>query len=638
MAALAGLVVLAGGLVACSPATPDPAGAAEQLAAALESGEVTGAPLDAGARQAAAAGLEFALADVADLPRAVVVAEIGEVDDSGEHPTASVELEWTWGVNGTGTEVSYRTFAVLSHDGDDWSASWSPALIHPNLGADGTLGVSRAPAARGEILGAGRSVLVTSRPVQRLGIDKANLDPDAAAGAAAALAEAVGLDDSHAYAERVAAAGPRAFVEAIVVRTEDPGDIDLAAVRRLPGVLAVAGELPLAPTSRFARPILGTVGQATAEIVEESGGAVRPGDEAGLSGLQRLYDDTLRGTPGTTMVIRHGDGTEQEIFRSEPTAGADVTLTLDARLQMLAEQVLEPVVPASAIVAVRPSTGEVLAAASGPGGDGLSTATVGAFAPGSTFKVVTALALLRSGLDVASPMECTPTVTAEGREFRNYPDFPAGDTGTTTLEGVVASSCNTALVAARDRVSAAELADAGASLGLGVAADLGVPSFAGNVPTDAAGTEHAASMIGQGRVEASPLAMATVATSVARGERVSPVLVTDVGGTAPAGAGARAAAPADDVTPLAAGEAQALQRLMRAVVVDGTSTFLLDVPGEPVSAKSGTAQYGTEVPPRAHAWMIAYRGDLAVAVFVGDGYSGAHTAGPLLEEFLRQAG
>jgi cell division protein FtsI/penicillin-binding protein 2 len=56
-----------------------------------------------------------------------------------------------------------------------------------------------------------------------------------------------------------------------------------------------------------------------------------------------------------------------------------------------------------------------------------------------------------------------------------------------------------------------------------------------------------------------------------------------------------------------------------------------------VSAKTGTAEYGTDTPPRTHAWMIATQGDLAVAVFVADGESGSQTAGPLLEKFLRSA-
>ncbi|MFD1504717.1 hypothetical protein FE374_12095 [Georgenia yuyongxinii] len=252
-----------------------------------------------------------------------------------------------------------------------------------------------------------------------------------------------------------------------------------------------------------------------------------------------------------------------------------------------------------------------------------------------------ALALLRSGLTTDSPMGCTPTAVADGREFSNYPGFPADAVGPTTLEGVIATSCNTALIGARDRVDADDLAAAAASLGLGVALDAGVPTLAGEVPTDATGTEHAASMIGQGRIVASPLAMATVAASVAAGSRVSPVLVTDVGSEPPAAAtDSPVEAATDGVSapaPLTDDEAAALRRMMRAVVTGGTASFLADVPGGEVFAKTGTAEFGAEEAAGAHAWIVGFQDDLAVAALVEDGFSGAATAGPLLEELLRAA-
>ena len=87
---------------------------------------------------------------------------------------------------------------------------------------------------------------------------------------------------------------------------------------------------------------------------------------------------------------------------------------------------------------------------------------------------------------------------------------------------------------------------------------------------------------------------------------------------------------------MSATESEQLRSLMRAVVTDGSATFLADLPGEPVLAKTGTAEYGTDSPPRTHAWMIGIQGDLAVAVFVEDGARGASTAGPLLKDFLRR--
>ena len=74
---------------------------------------------------------------------------------------------------------------------------------------------------------------------------------------------------------------------------------------------------------------------------------------------------------------------------------------------------------------------------------------------------------------------------------------------------------------------------------------------------------------------------------------------------------------------------------MRRVATDGTASALADVPGDPVFAKTGTAEYGTESPPRTHGWAIGFSGDIAFAVIVEDGVSGARSAIPVAEAFLR---
>jgi cell division protein FtsI/penicillin-binding protein 2 len=157
-------------------------------------------------------------------------------------------------------------------------------------------------------------------------------------------------------------------------------------------------------------------------------------------------------------------------------------------------------------------------------------------------------------------------------------------------------------------------------------------------------------MIGQGKVLLSPLAAAVMAGSVAKGSPVSPILVlnaeagTDGAGT-PTADGASpsltstAPAPAKAADkPVTAAEAAALADMMRAVVTSGHAGFLSSVPGEPVGAKTGTAEFGDENPPKTHAWIVAVHGDLAVAVFVEEGGLGATTSGPLLKEFLVAAG
>jgi cell division protein FtsI/penicillin-binding protein 2 len=563
--------------------------------------------------------------------------------------TAKATLAFTWDVDGTDDDWTYTTTAHLTRDPDDeavWRVAWSPALLAPDLVAGEKLVTARVRAERANVLGAGGAVLVEPRPVWRVGVDKTLVDAAGQDAAARALAAATGIDPE-AYAAKVAAAGPKAFVEAITVRQADLA-YDVTAMTAITGVRAVQDTLPLAPTRAFARPILGTVGAATAEIVEKSNGAVAAGDTAGLSGLQRQFDAQLRGTPGITITAVSADGAaKRDLFSKEAVPGTPLATTLDPTLQQAAEDILTGVAPASAIVALRPSTGDVLAAASGPGGEGMSTATLGQFAPGSTFKVASALALLRGGMTPDSTLTCPPTTTVDGREFSNFPGYPAAALGDVPLRTAFANSCNTAFIGARDAAGQDALIDAAGSLGLVPDAKLGFPAFLGAVPADSDGTDHAASMIGQGRILTSPLGMATVAASVAAGKTVTPHLVTPAEGgstpTATPSATEDAGSPSPGVTPrpavpLTAAEAQTLQSLMRSVVTDGGASFLQDVPAPEVAAKTGTAQFGDAGNLQNHVWMIAIHGDLAVAVFVDVGDYGSTTAGPLLEQFLRAAG
>jgi cell division protein FtsI/penicillin-binding protein 2 len=308
--------------------------------------------------------------------------------------------------------------------------------------------------------------------------------------------------------------------------------------------------------------------------------------------------------------------------------------------------------PASAIVALRPSTGAVLAAASGPGSNGYDTALLGQYAPGSIFKIVDSLAMLRNGMTPDSKVECTPSLTVDGRTFKNAEGYPASSLGSVTLRDAFAHSCNTAFINARDGVSQAQLESAATSLGVAVEAPaLGAAAFLGSVPGQSEGTEHAASMIGQGKVLLSPLAAAVMAGSVGKGAPVSPQLVLNPGAgtgqsaptasTPPASALPTVSAepPAESPgTPVTATEAASLADMMRAVVTSGHAGFLSAVPGAPVGAKTGTAEFGNDNPPKTHAWIVAVHGDLAVAVFVEDGGLGATTSGPLLKEFLTAAG
>jgi len=618
---LAPLATLALLLTGCSAvqdaAGPDPADAAERLADGLAAGDLSGVRFtEGGAGDAYAAVVE----GLGEVTPTVSVQDV--VEPEGSEDTATVTLGWTWPVSEQ--DWTYTSEATLRLSGDQWRAVWEPAVVEPSLREGGTLSRETVSAKRADIVGAGGQRLVTERPVTRFGIDKSAVSAKKAAASAQRLAVLLDIDVA-AYVKQVKASGELAFVEGIVYRREDVPLRVGSSYERIPGALAVRDQLALAPTREFAAPILGTVGEATAEMVEEDPERYQPGTEAGISGLQLRYDEQLAGTPGVQVVAIASDDQQRTLFSEEPTRGTPLRLTLDARLQSAAERLLAPIGPASALVAIRPSSGEIVAAANGPGTDGYNMATYGQFAPGSTFKSVSSLALLRAGLTPGSPTTCSTTTVVDGKQFENYDDYPSSGLGRIPLRTAVANSCNTAFISERDRLGRGDLADAAASLGLGVDHDLGFPAYFGQVPPAQSETEAAADMIGQGRVLASPMAMATVIASVQSGTTVLPSLVVDH------------EVEQADVPPLEQGEVSRLREMLRGVVTSGSGSQLSDVPGGPVIAKTGTAEYDDDGALRTHAWMIGAHDDLAVAVFVETGESGSSTAGPVLESFLRAA-
>ncbi|ROS75270.1 penicillin-binding transpeptidase domain-containing protein [Cellulomonas sp. PhB143] len=649
--------VLGLGLTACTADDPAP----EPVATALASGLASTDPdaLDAVRFTDTDAGTvtterDAVLAGLGDAPRTAKVGTVVVHDAEGDGPkTATATLDWTWDVSAA-KPWTYSTVVDLElaepgpDDGDGasdaaprWEVAWDTDDLAPDLKAGDTLHRTRVAPPRADVVGQDGATIVTERKVAHLGIDKTHVDAAGQEQSARDLASGLGYDPD-AFAAKVAAAGPKAFVELVTLREPEARD-DFSAVEDVPGASSIPDEQPLAPTREFAAPVLGRAGDATAEVVDASHGAIEAGDVVGLSGIQAAYDDQLRGTPGVSVTAVGGKqldgsaGTTREVFSTDPVPGTPLQTTLDVDDQEIAEQVLgEPDSP-SAIVAIDVPTGDVLAAASA-GSDGMSTATLGQYAPGSTFKVATTLGMLRAGLTPDTKVPCTKTLTVDGRTFQNVPGYPDSSIGDIPLSEAFAHSCNTAMISQAGTVDQQALHDAAADLGLGVVAPgLGVPAYFGDVPADSTGTTHAASMIGQGKVLASPLSMATLAASVAAGERVSPVLVRPDGDAAGAATPGASATPTPEATPapsaLTKDEAGTLHELMRGVVTDGSATDLQDLPGD-LAAKTGTAEYGDG--SKSHAWMIAIQDDLAVAAMVENGTSGSTTAGPLMHEFLQR--
>jgi cell division protein FtsI/penicillin-binding protein 2 len=307
------------------------------------------------------------------------------------------------------------------------------------------------------------------------------------------------------------------------------------------------------------------------------------------------------------------------VYSTNPVQGKDLTLSLDLDLQQKAEAVMQSVAGPAAVAIIRPSTGGILAVANSPGSAGQPGATFGQYAPGSTFKIATSLALIRKGFTADTVMNCTSSANVDGQKFHNYSDFPSSKVGRIPLKDAVAQSCNTAFINEYGTVAGPELQAAAASLGVGTDYDAGFPVNYGIVPKPASSAQKAQEFIGQGGVLASPVTMAGLASSVSVGHTVIPYLVEET-------------KPTSTATPLTPAEAATLQYLMQYTVQTGSGRVLKGLAN---GAKTGTAEYGTGPSLPTHAWMICFTGsDLAIAVWVKDGSSGSGTAGPIIKRLL----
>jgi peptidoglycan glycosyltransferase len=284
--------------------------------------------------------------------------------------------------------------------------------------------------------------------------------------------------------------------------------------------------------------------------------------QVGISGLERSFDERLAGTPGGEL--RAGI---RLLAERAPRQGAAVRTTIAPSVQQAAVDALAGRL--GGVVAIRPKTGEILAAA-GIGFSGLQP-------PGSTFKIITASGVLENG--VAKPTDTFPVQTAatlEGVELQNANQESCGG----TLANSFAESCNSvfaplgAKLGAEKLVKTAEAFGFNAPTGITGAATSSIPPAAEIGDALAVGS----SAIGQGRVQATALQMAIVAATIGlRGRRPDVTLDPDRWKTAP------------KHTAVTAKTARTVEKLMLGVVRYGTGTAAA-IPDTKVAGKTGTAE------------------------------------------------
>jgi cell division protein FtsI/penicillin-binding protein 2 len=497
-----------------------------------------------------------------------------------------------------------------------WRVHWTPSALHPRLTPGTEFDRTRELPDRASILDRNGNPLTQNLPIVDIGVVPAKVEPSSYP----ALGRLLDIDVTDLRAA-VQAAQPDSFVEIYPMRRPEYDKIR-GQLLRVPGILINTGLMSLAPTAGWARPVLGKVSEATAETLKAAGPLAESTDQIGDSGLQLAYEQQLAGRPGGSVDIvssKSGD-VVRTLWRVRPVAGEPLVTTLDYDIQQAAEDALAGQSKTTALVAVQANTGKILAVANGPEVTADNLAFTGELPPGSTFKVISVSALIQAG--VVAPTDrvsCPDSTVVGGKRFRNYESGIVGPGS--TLVDAFAASCNTTVVGFADRLDNRALARAADEFGIGASWDLGLDAYSGSVPVPADLVDRAATMIGQGRVLMSPLAMAMVAAAVDAGQPFKPELVPARHSGGPSAGGLPDPLDAD------------LKTMMRAVVTEGTGAAL-DLPGLPVYAKTGTAEYGPTGDTRTHAWMIGFRGNLAFAVFVQGGESGAHDAAPVAFDFL----
>lgn len=385
------------------------------------------------------------------------------------------------------------------------------------------------------------------------------------------------------------------------------------------------------------RLVTGEAGDPPIKAVDRDGGeltkAKYPSLGTVLDSLREKYGDKAGGKAGVELrVVRKDSAKDAEksaTTKDDAKATPDKTLltlspgtpgtlktTFDPRLQAAAEKETGKRKQAS-VVLVKPSTGEILAAAnSNP--TGFNIAFQGSLAPGSTMKVVTSSLLLEkklAGVDKKHP--CPKYVTYGGWKFQNDDKFQIKDG---TFRASFARSCNTAFISQAKKLENDSLTkEAQEVFGLGRDNwSIGVPSFDGAIPVQS-DAQMGASLIGQGGVRMSPLNMASVAATVKSGGFKQPYLVSpDVD--------KRTLATAPRTMPAAT--ASALRDLMHYTAVAGTAAEPMAGLGADSGAKTGSAEVDGQKKP--NGWFTAYRGDLAAGAVVQEGGHGGESAGPLV--------
>lgn len=519
---------------------------------------------------------------------------------------------------GLGSITISPTLHLVQSSGH-WRVAWSPATIAPPMRAGDKLTVTTTWLARAAIEGAGGVPLTSQAQQVTIGVEGSLVKDPASLTSALVAAGATAQEASTAL---TAAQAHPTFFEPVFTVPEVRYEQLKPTIYPLPGTVFESSTTPQAITPGLTAGVVGTLGPITAQEMQSLGGAYGAQDVVGQSGLEAANERQLAGSPDVTVSVVSAKGAHVATLATLPGhAGTPVQTTIDPTVQRAAEAALSGEKKTAAIVAVNAQTGALLAAANANSGE-FDGALDGAYPPGSTFKVLTSAALIQHGLSPSSAASCPSTATVDGEVFHNA----EGEGQVSDLLHAFAESCNTAFIGlATKNLTPPDYPSIATLFGLGKAPQMGLAAYAGSVPLPSDEADLAATSIGQGRVLASPLNMATVAAAVDTGTVRTPRLVVG----APDDTAATQQLPATVVSDL--------HQMMAQVVASGTAAGQ----GLPAGtfAKTGTAEYGTTNPLKIDAWLMGFNGNMAFACLVVDSPGdGGPTCGPLVAKFLSAAG
>jgi penicillin-binding protein 2 len=416
----------------------------------------------------------------------------------------------------------------------------------------------------------------------------------------------------------------------------------------------------------------GYVGEVSEQQIEASNGKYRPGDVAGKSGLERQYNDMLVGTDGMRRVIVNSIGKEMgRLSQQEAIPGKQIQLTIDYDLQQIAEDALAG--KKGAVVALDPSTGEILAFVSRPAPDPndfairvskeewqrlntdpdrplLNRVTQAQLAPGSVFKIVMATAMLEEKVPPESfTTFCPGYATFYGRQFKCWVYGKAGH-GVMDVHNAIVHSCDVFFYNIGMRMGIDRISKYAKMLGLGAKTGIDLPSEeSGLVPSEEwvqrvfhrkwYPGETISVSIGQGAVIVTPMQIAYMIGGLASGgDFKQPHLLKDAQNI-----GDRRVNISDSTV-------EKVTMGMYGVVNEGGGTgAAIKLQGIEFCGKSGTAQViGADAKTRFgkgdkkfnnNAWFVGYAPrrapEIVVAVLVEEGGHGASASGPIARDIIK---